>query len=291
MAMTFGIHIGHMGGPWSEMRRLWKFADDMGFDWFSVSDHFQESPPQGGDLDCFEAVTTMTAAALETKRVRIGSLVYCINYRNPGVLAAALTTVDHLSNGRLECGIGAGWHAHEYEAFGIPFEKIGVREDMLEEYAQCLKKLFDPADKVSSFEGTHYVWSTQEQPQACRKGACGSAAGRAPAASTPATPMAGTSLPFAGEFKAKSLIRRLVRQGTRTPARSAHRQRRLYIGAEDRGPKGRSCNRRTFGKDREEAPEGRQRRWTWWALPGAGGRVNTAAQGPTTGRRCTPMRR
>jgi alkanesulfonate monooxygenase SsuD/methylene tetrahydromethanopterin reductase-like flavin-dependent oxidoreductase (luciferase family) len=62
--MTFGIHIGHMGGPLSEMRRLWTFADDVGFDWFSVSDHFQESPPQGGDLDCFEAVTTMTAAAL-----------------------------------------------------------------------------------------------------------------------------------------------------------------------------------------------------------------------------------
>src|SRR5207247_5670360 len=78
MAMSFGIHIGHMGGPLEEMRRLWKFADTAGFDWFSVSDHFQESPPRGGDSDCFEAITTLTAAAVETTRVRLGALVYCV---------------------------------------------------------------------------------------------------------------------------------------------------------------------------------------------------------------------
>jgi alkanesulfonate monooxygenase SsuD/methylene tetrahydromethanopterin reductase-like flavin-dependent oxidoreductase (luciferase family) len=63
MTMTFGIHIGHMGGPLDEMRKLWKFADTMGFDWFSVSDHFQESPPRGGEIDCYEGVTTPAAAA------------------------------------------------------------------------------------------------------------------------------------------------------------------------------------------------------------------------------------
>src|SRR5215470_10576494 len=102
MGMTFGIHVGHLGGPMAELSRLWRFADERGFDWFSVSDHFQESPPQGGGLDCFEGVATMAVAAAETRRVRIGSLVYCINYRNPGVLAAALTTIDHISHGRLE---------------------------------------------------------------------------------------------------------------------------------------------------------------------------------------------
>src|SRR5712692_5556536 len=103
MAMTFGIHIGHMGGPLEEMRRLWKFADARGFDWFSVSDHFQESPPRGGDLDCFEAIATLTAAAVETRRVRLGALVYCVAYRNPGLHAKSLTTIDHLSNGRVDC--------------------------------------------------------------------------------------------------------------------------------------------------------------------------------------------
>src|SRR2546421_138438 len=111
MAMTFGIHIGHMGGPLAEMRRLWTFADARGFDWFSVSDHFQESPPRGGELDCFEAIATLTAAAVETKRVRLGALVYCVAYRNPGLHAKSLTTIDHLSGGRVDCGLGAGWPA------------------------------------------------------------------------------------------------------------------------------------------------------------------------------------
>jgi alkanesulfonate monooxygenase SsuD/methylene tetrahydromethanopterin reductase-like flavin-dependent oxidoreductase (luciferase family) len=156
MAMTFGIHIGHMGGPLAEMRRLWTFADEAGFDWFSVSDHFQESPPQGGDLDCFEALSIMTAAALETRRVRIGALVYCILYRNPGVFASALTSIDHLSGGRVECGIGAGWHEIEARAFGIPFPAIGVREDVLEEYAQILRLLFDPEVKRADFAGRYF---------------------------------------------------------------------------------------------------------------------------------------
>ena len=155
MATTFGIHIGHLGGPLDEMRRLWKFADDSGFDWFSVSDHFQESPPQGGDGDCFESVAALTAAAMETRRVRLGCLVWCINYRNPGLLAKSLTTIDHLSGGRVECGLGAGWHGIEYQAFGIPFERIGVREDQLEEYAQVMRRLFDP-EKVSTFDGKHF---------------------------------------------------------------------------------------------------------------------------------------
>ena len=157
MSMTFGIHVGHLGGPLDEMRRLWKFADDRGFDWFSVSDHFQESPPKGGDLDCFEALSSMTAAAVETRKVRIGCLVFCINYRNPGLLAKALSTMDHLSGGRVECGIGAGWHEREYRAFGIPFASIGVRQDQLEEYAQILRLLFD--QKVSNFDGQHFQLS------------------------------------------------------------------------------------------------------------------------------------
>src|SRR2546421_11201564 len=107
MAMTFGIHIGHMGGPLAEMRRLWTFADARGFDWFSVSDHFQESPPRGGGLDCFEAIATLTAAAVETKRVRLGALFYCVACRIPWRYVKSLTTIDHLCGGRAHCGLGA----------------------------------------------------------------------------------------------------------------------------------------------------------------------------------------
>ena len=157
MTMTFGIHIGHMGGPLDEMRRLWKFADEMGFDWFSVADHFQESPPQGGDMDCFEGIASLAAAAVETKRVRLASMVHCVLYRNPGLLAKSLTTIDHLSQGRADCAIGAGWHEIESKAFGFPFPRIGVREDMLEEYAQILRMLFDPEQRRSNFHGQHFT--------------------------------------------------------------------------------------------------------------------------------------
>ena len=154
MSIQFGVHIGHVGGPLHELRRLWRFADVSGFDWVSVSDHFQESPPQGGDGDCFEAISSMAALALDTTRVRVGCLVFCVNYRNPGLLAKAISTIDHLSGGRVECGIGAGWHQVEYRGYGIPFERIGIREDQLEELAQILRMLFD--QRVSNFSGRHF---------------------------------------------------------------------------------------------------------------------------------------
>src|SRR5207245_9448776 len=82
--IRFGIHLGHLGGPLAEMRKLWRFADERGFDWFSVSDHFQETPPQGGDRDCFESISTMAALAVETSRVRVACLVFCVGYCHPG---------------------------------------------------------------------------------------------------------------------------------------------------------------------------------------------------------------
>lgn len=152
--MTFGVHIGHLGGPLAEMRKLWRFADARGFDWFSVADHFQESPPRGGDIDCFESISTLSALALDTRHVRVACLVFCISYRHPGVLAKAMTSIDHLSGGRVECAIGAGWHEPEHRAFGIPFLPIGVRMDQLEECAQILRMLFD--QEAADFTGQHY---------------------------------------------------------------------------------------------------------------------------------------
>jgi F420-dependent oxidoreductase-like protein len=136
------------------MRRLWRFADERGFDWFSVSDHFQETPPRGGEVDCFESVSTMSAVAIETSRVRVGCLVFCVGYRHPGVLAKAVSTIDRLSGGRADCGIGAGWNEIEYAAYGIPFPSIKEREDQLEEYAEVLRLLFDRPR--ADFTGTHY---------------------------------------------------------------------------------------------------------------------------------------
>lgn len=153
--MKFGIHIGHLAGPLDELRRLWRFADERGFDWFSVSDHFQETPGQGGGLPCFDSITMLTAAAVETTRVRIGCLVFSVGYRHPIVLAKAVTAIDALSRGRITCGLGAGWHEPEYRAYGIPFPSAGVREDQLAEYATVLRLLFD--EPFANFRGAHYT--------------------------------------------------------------------------------------------------------------------------------------
>ena len=88
--------------------------------------------------------------------VRLGSGVYCVVYRNPGLLAKSLTTIDHLSNGRVDCGLGAGWHDVEAKAYGYPFPTIGPREDMLEEYAQIMRLLLDPEQRRADFEGKHF---------------------------------------------------------------------------------------------------------------------------------------
>jgi len=82
--------------------------------------------------------------------------VYCVAYRNPGLLAKSLTTIDHLSGGRVDCGLGAGWHDVEAKAFGYAFPSIGPREDMLEEYAQIMRLLLDPEQRRTNFQGKHF---------------------------------------------------------------------------------------------------------------------------------------
>ena len=79
------------------------------------------------------------ALACATTSVRCGCLVYCAGYRHPGVLAKAVTTIDHLSGGRAEIGLGAGWAAAEYAALGIPFPPLGDRLDLLAETAGAVR--------------------------------------------------------------------------------------------------------------------------------------------------------
>jgi alkanesulfonate monooxygenase SsuD/methylene tetrahydromethanopterin reductase-like flavin-dependent oxidoreductase (luciferase family) len=138
----------------SELRRLWQTAEELGFDWISVWDHFY-SNPGGLDGPCFEAVACHAALAATTSRVRVGSLVYSSGYRHPAVLAKAAVTIDHLSNGRLELGIGAGWHKAEYEGYGIPFEPPAVRLRRLAEYVEIVRALW--TSDVVNYKGEFYT--------------------------------------------------------------------------------------------------------------------------------------
>ncbi|HZR82698.1 MAG TPA: LLM class flavin-dependent oxidoreductase [Candidatus Binatia bacterium] len=140
--MRFGIHTGPQLCTMEELRELWRFADANGFHWVSVWDHFYPAELADHDRPCFEATAAHTALACETRNVRVGCLVYCAAYRHPAVLAKALVTIDHVSGGRMECGLGAGWHQQEFEAHGIPFLPIGRRLDQLEEAIAIVRGLF-----------------------------------------------------------------------------------------------------------------------------------------------------
>jgi F420-dependent oxidoreductase-like protein len=151
---TFGVHVGLQQTTPDELLPLYGHIEALGFDWISVWDHFYGATGQPDDTDCLEAVAMHAALACATSRVRCGSLVYSIGYRHPAVLAKAITTIDRLSGGRAEMGLGAGWAQVEYAAFGIPFPTPGVRLDQVEEGVQVLRGLL--RDEVTTFEGTYY---------------------------------------------------------------------------------------------------------------------------------------
>ena len=154
MQLKFGIHSGPQNCTYEDLRRLWRMADSSGFHLVSVWDHFYDDPSVDGDGRCFEAISTITALALETARVRVGALALCVGYRHPAVLAKAASTIDHISVGRFELGLGAGWLEREYRAFGIPFLDASVRLDMLEESVRIIKSMF--ANDVTTFIGRHF---------------------------------------------------------------------------------------------------------------------------------------
>jgi len=140
--MQLGVHIGQQNMTMAEMRGIWRRADEVGADWISVWDHLYEAPPAGGTIDHFEAVACLGALAADTCRARLGCLVFYVGYRNPGLLAKAAVTIDHISDGRFELGIGGGWHEWEAAAYGYDFPPVGKRLDMLDEAAALLTSYF-----------------------------------------------------------------------------------------------------------------------------------------------------
>ena len=153
MRPTLGVHTGLQNTTVAELQDLWARIEDLGYDWISIWDHFYAADMS--TPDCLEAVASHAALACSTTRVRCGSLVYCAGYRHPGVLANAIATIDHLSGGRADIGLGAGWAENEYRAYGIPFRTAGKRLDMLEESVQCVRGLLH--DEETSFDGHYFT--------------------------------------------------------------------------------------------------------------------------------------
>jgi probable F420-dependent oxidoreductase len=128
-------------------------VERLGYDTFLIRDHFV--PDFFGDQ--LAPLPALTAAAMATTTLRVGTMVLDNDFRHPALLAKEVATIDSLSGGRFELGIGAGWLRAEYEQAGIPYDRAGVRIDRLEESLAVLKGLL--RDGTSTFSGTHYVTS------------------------------------------------------------------------------------------------------------------------------------
>jgi F420-dependent oxidoreductase-like protein len=151
--MQFGLDVSQHQLSWQEISARVRYAEQTGFEGAWLFDHFT---PLYGDPKgpCLEGWTLLAALAAQTTTIRLGTLVTGITHRHPSVLAAEMVTIDHVSGGRLECGVGAAWNEGEHRSLGVPFPSVGERMESLEEAIQVFRLLWS-GDKVS-FEGKHH---------------------------------------------------------------------------------------------------------------------------------------
>ncbi len=152
--IRFGLQVAQQQTTIEELKEVWKEAETLGFDTLWVNDHLLASvgPSEGSE---FEAWTLLAAMATVTSKVKIGAMVTSNTFRHPVVLAKMATTVDHLSNGRLVLGIGAGWFEREHQAYGITFPSVKDRTKALGESLEVITKLW-AAEPTASFKGQYY---------------------------------------------------------------------------------------------------------------------------------------
>jgi F420-dependent oxidoreductase-like protein len=151
--MRIGLDIAQHQLLWPELLERAQFAEQVGFDGAWVFDHFK---PLYGDPNgpCMEAWTLLAGLAAKTSRIRLGALVTGITYRPPAILATEAITVDNISNGRLEIGMGAAWHEPEHEELGLSFPPLKERAQRLEEGVQVMRLMM--TKNKATFEGRYY---------------------------------------------------------------------------------------------------------------------------------------
>jgi probable F420-dependent oxidoreductase len=154
----FGVMSGIFSWTSRELRDIARKVEDLGYDTFQLSDHVagpgpameRTGHPPGG----IAVAPALMALACATERLRVGTTVSCIDYHHPVVLAHEMATIDLLSDGRLELGLGAGWLRGEYEAMGIDFDPAPTRVERLGEAVRLIKMLFSGGQV--SFKGQYY---------------------------------------------------------------------------------------------------------------------------------------
>jgi F420-dependent oxidoreductase-like protein len=151
--LRFGVQLQAQRTSWNAYLQAVQQVEQLGFDALWNFDHLL--PFAGADDEpCFQTITTLTAMALKTTRVRIGTLVNGVLYRDPATLAKAAVDIDHLSGGRLEFTLGASWAEREFTAYGLPFPPIAERMCRLDEALQIIRSLW--TEERTTFEGQFY---------------------------------------------------------------------------------------------------------------------------------------
>lgn len=150
--MRFGIWTSQ-SKPWSETLAEWQEVEQIGYDCAGICDHLM---PTAGDEDGWfhEGWTMLSALAALVPRLRLSILVSSNTFRHPVLLAKEAVTIDHISNGRLDLGIGAGWFVREHDAYGLELGEPGERVDRFEEALEVINALLN--DRRTSYEGTHF---------------------------------------------------------------------------------------------------------------------------------------
>ena len=152
--MRFAIMIEpQQGMAYSDILAVARTAEDAGFEAFFRSDHYTSFPGEEG-LPTTDAWATLAGLARDTSRIRLGTLVSPMTFRIPGSLAKVISTVNDMSGGRVEAGVGAGWNAKEHGELGIQYPEDKVRVDILEETLQLFRGLWDQPDGWT-MDGTH----------------------------------------------------------------------------------------------------------------------------------------
>jgi len=152
--MRFGIKTAPQHTTWSEMLDVWRAADEV--ELFESAWNFDHFYPLVGDTDgpCLESWVTLSALAQVTSRIRVGCMVNGTPYRHPAVLANMAASLDIVSGGRLELGLGAGWNQQESEAYGIDLLPMGQRMDRFEEAVEVIASLL--ANESTTFKGKYF---------------------------------------------------------------------------------------------------------------------------------------
>jgi F420-dependent oxidoreductase-like protein len=156
--MKFRIFIEpQQGADYQMQRNVALAAAELGFDAFFRSDHFLKMGDISGLPGPTDSWATLAGLAVETSRIRLGTLMSAATFRLPGPLAIAVAQVDQMSGGRVEFGLGSGWFEAEHAAYGIPFPPVAERFDILEEQLAVITGLWGtPEGQTFSFDGTHY---------------------------------------------------------------------------------------------------------------------------------------